>query len=178
MKEQLLEIINHYRVMPQLKYFQSEVWELNEAIICTENDEYNYYEEVETSNKNHIAEELADNFVMLYQFPEYYYQRLECHNIEPYNFKTDNYENIDNILEYLKKFQKDICKLTCEIAIAEEREQDYIVECRYEDLIEKVDVIAYKLKSIQYYYDISDKQIEDIMKFKIERQLRRIEKGE
>lgn len=33
MKEDLLKIINTYGVMPQLKYFQSEVFELNEAII-------------------------------------------------------------------------------------------------------------------------------------------------
>ena len=32
MNEKLLKIINHYGVMPQLKYFQSEVFELNEAI--------------------------------------------------------------------------------------------------------------------------------------------------
>lgn len=31
MKEDLLKIIEHYGVMPQLKYFQSEVFELNEA---------------------------------------------------------------------------------------------------------------------------------------------------
>ena len=31
-KEELLKIINTYGVMPQLKYFQSEVFELNEAI--------------------------------------------------------------------------------------------------------------------------------------------------
>ena len=37
MKENLLQIINHYRVIPQLKYFQSEVFELNEAIIKYEN---------------------------------------------------------------------------------------------------------------------------------------------
>ena len=32
-KEKLLKIINHYGVIPQLKYFQSEVFELNETII-------------------------------------------------------------------------------------------------------------------------------------------------
>ena len=34
------------------------------------------------------------------------------------------------------------------------------------------------LKQFQYYYDISDEQIEDIMKFKINRQLERIESEE
>ncbi len=33
MKEDLLKIIDTYGVMSQLKYFQSEVFELNESII-------------------------------------------------------------------------------------------------------------------------------------------------
>ena len=33
MKDKIQEIIKHYGVMHQLKYFQSEVFELNEAII-------------------------------------------------------------------------------------------------------------------------------------------------
>ena len=33
MNEKLRRIINHYGVKKQLKYFQSEIFELNEAII-------------------------------------------------------------------------------------------------------------------------------------------------
>ena len=33
MRNKLLRIINNYEVIPQLKYLQSEVFELNEAII-------------------------------------------------------------------------------------------------------------------------------------------------
>lgn len=73
MSEKLLKIIDNYGVMPQLKYFQSEVFELNEAIIEFENDEYTYYPEVEKSHKKHIAEEIADVEVMLLQFKEYYH---------------------------------------------------------------------------------------------------------
>lgn len=176
MRKDLSKIINTYGVMSQLEYYQSEVFELSEAIIQYECDDYNYYDEVNNSNKKHIAEELADNYVMLYQFPEYYYERLECHNIAPYEFKTDNYECIEDISKYLKKLQKnDICKLTCAIAIAEEREQDYISEYRYENLISIIDNIFYKLKSIQLHYKISDGDIEKVMKYKIERQLKRIE---
>lgn len=98
MKEELLKIINNYGVMSQLKYFQSEVFELNEAIIYCENDDFNYYDEVCKSNKKHIAEEIADVMVMLKQF--------------------------------------------------------------------------------QYYYEIEDKKIEEVMKYKIERQLERINRGE
>jgi len=72
MKEKLLKIINNYGVMPQLKYFQSEVFELNEAIFEYEHDEYTYYPEVDKSLKKHIAEEIADVMVMLKQFQHYY----------------------------------------------------------------------------------------------------------
>ena len=72
MKEDLLKIINTYGVIPQLKHFNSEVFELNEAIICCENDDFSYYDEVCKSNKKHIAEEIADNFVLLKQFQYYY----------------------------------------------------------------------------------------------------------
>ena len=73
MEEKLLKIINHYGVLPQLKYFQSEVFELNEAII-----DYKYVEVYKNSpaekyHKEHIVEEIADIEVMLLQFKEYYH---------------------------------------------------------------------------------------------------------
>jgi NTP pyrophosphatase (non-canonical NTP hydrolase) len=74
MKEDLLKIINHYGVMKQLKYFQSEVFELNEAIITREID-YNSLDATEKIieiDKQHIAEEIADVMVMLKQFQYYY----------------------------------------------------------------------------------------------------------
>ena len=58
--------------MPQLKYFQSEVFELNEAIIQYENCNFIEYENVEGTYLNNIAEEIADVEVMLLQFKEYY----------------------------------------------------------------------------------------------------------
>lgn len=72
MKEQLLEIINHYGLDKQLKYIHSEYFELDEAILNYENDSVNYYAEVEGYHKNHIAEEIADVMVMLKQFQYYY----------------------------------------------------------------------------------------------------------
>lgn len=66
MKEDILKIIQHYGVMPQLKYFQSEVFELNEAIIkAEENLALEKYIE-------HITEEIADVLHMLIQFILYY----------------------------------------------------------------------------------------------------------
>lgn len=70
-KEELLKIINTYGVIPQLKYFQSEVFELNEAIIKRE-AVAGYETEYLNSHDKHIAEEIADVLVMLNQFKEYY----------------------------------------------------------------------------------------------------------
>lgn len=72
MKDKLLQIIKHYGVMPQLKYFQSEVFELNEAILEYRYDENKCFPEVEQHLKKHIAEEIADCYVMLEQFRLYY----------------------------------------------------------------------------------------------------------
>ncbi len=75
-RKDLMKVINHYGVLPQLKYFQSEVFELNEAIIKYEEISNNdaYYVEPESldSAKEHIAEEIADVMLMLNQFKEYY----------------------------------------------------------------------------------------------------------
>ena len=75
-KEKLLKIINHYGVIPQLKHFQSEVFELNEAIINFEN-EIIHCDSIADEGyiklmKNHIVEELSDVMVMLEQFKLYY----------------------------------------------------------------------------------------------------------
>ena len=83
MSKDLLKIINEYGIMNQLKYFQSEIFELNEAIITLEqyitnvaNEDpiYDKYIKKEINDKYilHIAEEIADVLVMLLQFKEYY----------------------------------------------------------------------------------------------------------
>ena len=73
MKEKLLKIINTYEVIPQLKYFQSEVFELNEAIISAEHSRcVGITRNVAPICIEHIAEEIADCMVMLKQFQYYY----------------------------------------------------------------------------------------------------------
>lgn len=81
MKNDLLKIINHYGVLPQLKYFQSEVFELNEAIIRYEfasgdNATLEILEEMRKWDllkfKQHIEEEFADVMVLLTQIKHYY----------------------------------------------------------------------------------------------------------
>lgn len=82
MKDNLLKIIAHYGLLKQLKYFQSEIFELNEVIIRFEQfkydvataNEYSYdeYMQLVDENISHIAEEIADCYVMLEQFRQYY----------------------------------------------------------------------------------------------------------
>lgn len=89
MKEKVLKIIDHYGIMPQLKYFQSEVFELNEAIINRELH-WNYDTGIQDIKPldEHIAEEIADVMVMLEQFKFYY--RIEDMDIkEIMNKKID-----------------------------------------------------------------------------------------
>lgn len=66
MEEKLKTIINTYGVTDQLKYFQSEVYELTEAIL------WDYLTPETWHDKEHIAEEIADVMVMLKQFQLYY----------------------------------------------------------------------------------------------------------
>lgn len=106
MKEDLLKIIKTYGIMPQLKYFQSEVFELNEAIF---EYEYTYY--------------------------------------EPY---TDSIE---------------------ERSISEEEQKEHLKQ----HITEEIADVLVMLKQFQHYYNITDKEIEKVMKYKINRQLQRIE---
>lgn len=74
MKEDLLKIINNYSVLSQLKQFNEETYELIEAIIKKEED-YQFSEttvRIDKENIRHIAEEIADCYVMLEQFRLYY----------------------------------------------------------------------------------------------------------
>ena len=96
MKESLLQIINHYRVIPQLKYFQSEIFEMNEAIIKYENIPNGIYEHIKNEYKEHIAEEIADITVMLKQF-QYYYGIEDKEIEEVMKYKIDRQlERIEN----------------------------------------------------------------------------------
>ena len=88
MKEDVLKIINRYGIMPQLKYFQSEVFELNEAIINYENRLKEPYAVNMLPLKEHIAEEIADVMVMLKQFQMYYkISRDEIRDIMKYKIE-------------------------------------------------------------------------------------------
>ena len=82
LKDTLLFMVNHYGRMEQLKYAQSEVFELNEAIIDYENalksENVQNFDELRT----HIAEEFADVLNMLGQVVlSYDINELEVFNI-------------------------------------------------------------------------------------------------
>lgn len=69
MKDKLLKIIGRYGVMHQLKHFNSEVFELNEAIIRLDNEGCN---EKDSDNNEHVASEIADVMVMLRELQYYH----------------------------------------------------------------------------------------------------------
>lgn len=98
MEEKLLKIINHYGVLPQLKYFQSEVFELNEAIIEKEHIDNGELHEIGICKEyyyGHVCEEIADCYVMLEQFRHYY-------NISDEAIKHSMEIKIDRQLERIK----------------------------------------------------------------------------
>lgn len=71
MNKKFLEIITHWGVRKQLKHFNSEVFELNEAILDYENEKTNN-EELIQNDREHIVEEIANCLLMLKQFIEFY----------------------------------------------------------------------------------------------------------
>ena len=188
MEQDLLEIINNYGVLNQLEYYQTEVWELDNAIQEYEN--FNDYLPKDASSievdgnvftipkyakhlRKHIAEELADNFVMLYQFNEYYKLGIKI-------IKVEEYVEVGNILEFSKHLVRHIHKLGKEIIEYECRNNEYY----YSDedrgdmelfMKDKLLIVLYKLKNIQAYYGITDEEIEEVMRFKIDRQKKRME---
>ena len=92
--EKSLKIINHYGVMKQLKYFQTEVFELNEAVIKAEMQDT--ISITTTEQIDHIAEEIADIQVMLNQFKEYY-------ELDELQIKTIMESKIDRQLKRIKE---------------------------------------------------------------------------
>lgn len=119
MNEKLRKIINHYGIIEQLKYFQSEVFELNEAIFdfskkspfeVLKDNCYKFSivfanalgvipKSYPKSKKDHIMEEIADVMVMLKQFQLYY-------DIPSSEIKKVMSEKIYRQLERIKEEQK------------------------------------------------------------------------
>lgn len=101
MNSKLFEILIHYGILHQLKHFSSEVYELTEAIIQKEEASFNNYDgykgtESLESMKFHIAEEIADCYVLLEQF------RI-CYGISTHDLKNIINYKIDRQLSRIKK---------------------------------------------------------------------------
>lgn len=117
MNDKLRKIINHYGIKQQLKYLQSEVFELTEAVIDKEN------------------RTISDGF------------RECCYNIS---------KAFADLLSLNVVGYKDLKK---------------------EHIKEEITDVMVMLKQVQLYYNISSDEIKQIMKQKVERQIRRIEEG-
>lgn len=92
MKNDLLKIINNYGLIEQLKYFQSEVFELNEAVLRYDERDIDDFYMISTEEmmnmRNHIKEEIADVLCMLRQF-QYYYSFTDKQIDEIVKFKVE-----------------------------------------------------------------------------------------
>lgn len=95
MKDDLLQIINNYGIQNQLRKFNEETFELQEAIIKYETLK-DYYFKNTNWLKEHIAEEIADVMVMLKQFQMYYkISRDEIRDVMKYKIERQ-LERIEN----------------------------------------------------------------------------------
>lgn len=175
MKKELLKIINNYGVYNQLEHFMTEVAELIEAV--TQRDypalsKDNKPKELELYETENIAGELTDCLVMVYQFPLYYFTWLDNEGETIYKYE----EPLNPIKEdcLIKALMKAVLKLNKAIIHAEEREQDYISECRYGDVIFAVDLVVHILLRIKDFYNIPTNVLESIGEYKIKRQLERM----
>ena len=95
MKEDLLYIINHYKVNNQQRKLQEEIFELQEAIIKWENMPSTPYYMLVNELKEHIEEEFADVMVVLEQFKAHY-------NLDNDKIVDIMYSKIDRQLERIK----------------------------------------------------------------------------
>lgn len=93
--------------------------------------------------------------------------------------KIVNHYGIDKQLKYIHSeyFELDEAILEYQKSGWDFNDEDCRdIEQKYcEHIAEEIADVQVMLKQFQYYYNITDEQIEDIMKYKIDRQLERIE---
>lgn len=101
MEEKLLQIIQRYGINHQLRKFNEEAFELEEAIIKAEcNRLIGISRNPSELAIDHIAEELADVMVLLSQFKEYY-------DIKPFEIYRVMEQKIDRQLNRIKGEQNE-----------------------------------------------------------------------
>ena len=92
--------------------------------------------------------------------------------------KIISYYGLDKQLKYIHSeyFELDEAIIQKEYpAIAKGHKNDELDRLENNHIAEEIADVLVMLKQIQYYYDISDEDIENVMKSKIARQLKRIE---
>lgn len=96
MKEKEKQIIEHYGVIPQLKYMQTEMFEFIEAVIGRE-IHWNFDTEIQDIKPldKHIEEEYADLTMMLEQIKVYY-------NLNEESIQKIKEQKIERQLERIK----------------------------------------------------------------------------
>lgn len=96
MKDKEKQIIEHYGVIPQLKYMQTEMFEFIEAVIERE-IHWNFDTEIQDIKPldKHIEEEYADLTMMLEQIKVYY-------NLNEESIQKIKEQKIERQLERIK----------------------------------------------------------------------------
>jgi NTP pyrophosphatase (non-canonical NTP hydrolase) len=87
-----------------------------------------------------------------------------------------NHYGIDKQLKYIHSEYYELDEAIINLFNEEYIEYPEIEESHKKHITEEIADVMVMLKQFQYYYGITDKQIEDVMNYKIDRQLERIEK--
>lgn len=91
--------------------------------------------------------------------------------------KIINHYGISNQLKYIHSEYYELDEAIINWENDGETYYNEVEESHKREVAGEIADIMVMLKQFQYYYEISDKQIEDIIEFKIDRQLERIKNG-
>lgn len=146
MREKLLKIMNYFDIENQQRKLAEEVWELNDAI--TRSEIANDYEENRKKYLDHIKEEIADCFVILFGIKEFYnFSNEEIRDLM--NYKINRTLNRIDDRYYLSRDEL-LDKIN------ELEEEKNALEEKYERLKEIVNEY-YQERSLNDLYGISDR---------------------
>lgn len=91
--------------------------------------------------------------------------------------KIINHYGVNNQLKYIHSEYFELDEAIVDYIVRTEDVPKNSEPCTSkEHIVEEIADVMVMLKQFQYLYEIEDKQIEDIMKYKIKRQLERIDK--
>lgn len=90
--------------------------------------------------------------------------------------KIIEHYGVENQLKYIHSEYFELDEAIIDYKYVEVYKESPAEKYHKEHIAEEIADIMVMLKQFQYLYEIEDKQIEDIMKYKIKRQLERIDK--